>query len=119
MDFDKTLISTLEERAGTIRYDVIKMLTMAKLGHPGGSLSRADIVAVLYFHVMRHDPLFPARPERDRFLIAKGHCAATWYATLARAGYFPTQWLDSLRKIDSPLQGHPDMLKTPGKAVPK
>ncbi|MBI5118426.1 transketolase [Candidatus Poribacteria bacterium] len=114
MDFDKSLISTLEERARTIRYDVIRMLTMARSGHPGGSLSCADIVAALYFHVMRHDPRVPTWPDRDRFLMSKGHCAPTWYAALARAGYFPAQWLDSLRKIDSPLQGHPDMLKTPG-----
>jgi len=64
--------------------------------------------------VMRHDPDAPYKPERDRFLMSKGHCAPTWYATLARAGYFPAEWLDNLRKIDSPLQGHPDMLKTPG-----
>jgi transketolase len=90
------------------------MLAEAGSGHPGGSLSCADIVAALYFYVMRHDPDAPDKPERDRFLMSKGHCAPTWYAALARAGYFPGEWLDNLRKIDSPLQGHPDMLKTPG-----
>jgi transketolase len=90
------------------------MLTAAKSGHPGGSLSCTDIVTALYFHVMRHDPLHPNWPDRDRFLMSKGHCAPTWYAALARAGYFPLQLLDTLRKLDSPLQGHPDMHKTPG-----
>jgi transketolase len=63
---------------------------------------------------MRHDPRRPDWPERDRFLMSKGHCAPTWYAVLAKAGYFPVEWLDGLRKLNSPLQGHPDMLKTPG-----
>ncbi len=114
MPFDETLISALEERARTVRCDAIRMLTAARSGHPGGSLSCADIVVALYFHVMRHDPRRPNWPDRDRFLMSKGHCAPTWYASLARAGYFPLQWLDTLRKLDSPLQGHPDMLKTPG-----
>jgi transketolase len=90
------------------------MLTQAGSGHPGGSLSCADIVAALYFHVMRHDPSNPDWHDRDRFLMSKGHCAPTWYSALAQAGYFPVEWLDTLRKIDSPLQGHPDMRKTPG-----
>ncbi len=114
MPTDKEIITSLEEHAGAIRRDVIKMLAGAGSGHPGGSLSCADIVAALYFHVMRHDPARPDWPDRDRFLMSKGHCAPSWYAALARAGYFPPEWLDSLRKIDGPLQGHPDMLRTPG-----
>ena len=107
-------IAEIEARAQTIRFDVIEMLTQAGSGHPGGSLSCADIVAALYFRIMRHDPARPDWPDRDRFLMSKGHCAPTWYAALARAGYFPVDWLGGLRKLDSPLQGHPDMRKTPG-----
>lgn len=114
MPLDTELIESLEEHAKAIRRDVIKMLAGAGSGHPGGSLSCADIVAALYFHVMRHNPATPDWPDRDRFLMSKGHCAPSWYAALARAGYFPAAWLDRLRKLDSPLQGHPDMLKTPG-----
>lgn len=114
MPFDKDTIARLEEHAKTIRRDIITMLAQAGSGHPGGSLSCADIVAALYFHVMRHDSSKPDWPDRDRFLMSKGHCAPTWYSALARSGYFPLDWLDSLRKIDGPLQGHPDMLKTPG-----
>ncbi len=114
MSFDDKKIASLEEHAKQIRRGVIKMLAEAGSGHPGGSLSCADIVSALYFHVMRHNPTRHDWPDRDRFLMSKGHCAPTWYAALARAGYFPAEWLDTLRKIDSPLQGHPDMLKTPG-----
>ena len=114
MPHDKETIADLKARANTIRRDIITMLAKAGSGHPGGSLSCADIVAALYFHVMRHDPSKPDWPDRDRFLMSKGHCAPTWYSALARSGYFPVEWLNGLRKIDSPLQGHPDMLKTPG-----
>jgi transketolase len=114
MPFDSDTISTLEAHAKTIRRDIITMLAQAGSGHPGGSLSCADVVVALYFHIMRHDPKKLDWPDRDRFLMSKGHCAPTWYSALARSGYFPLEWLDSLRKIDGPLQGHPDMLKTPG-----
>lgn len=114
MSVDNDQIAKLKAHAKTIRRDVITMLAGAGSGHPGGSLSCADIVAALYFHVMRHDPSRPDWPDRDRFLMSKGHCAPSWYSALARTGYFPVEWLKSLRKIDSPLQGHPDMLKTPG-----
>lgn len=114
MSLDKEVIAELRTHANTIRYDVINMLTKAGSGHPGGSLSCADIVAALYFHVMRHDPERPDWPDRDRFLMSKGHCAPAWYAVLARSGYFPVAWLDTLRQLNSALQGHPDMLKTPG-----
>jgi len=114
MPYDDETIVKLEGHAKTIRRDIINMLTEAGSGHPGGSLSCADIVAALYFHVMRHDPSKPDWPDRDRFLMSKGHCAPTWYSALARSGYFPVEWLSTLRKIDSSLQGHPDMIKTPG-----
>ena len=114
MPYDNETIAKLEGHAKTIRRDVVNMLAEAGSGHPGGSLSCADIVAALYFHVMRHDSSKPDWPDRDRFLMSKGHCAPTWYSALAQAGYFPVEWLETLRKIDSPLQGHPDMRKTPG-----
>ncbi len=114
MPVEQVVIDRLAEHARVIRCDIVRMLARAGSGHPGGSLSCADIVVALYFHVMRHDPARPDWPDRDRFLMSKGHCAPTWYAVLARKGYFPLSWLDNLRKLDSPLQGHPDMLKTPG-----
>jgi transketolase len=114
MPADQTKVTALESHAKSIRCDILKMLTKAESGHPGGSLSCADIVVALYFHELRHDPKKPDWPERDRFLMSKGHCAPAWYAVLARAGYFPAEWLENLRKLRCPLQGHPDMLKTPG-----
>lgn len=90
------------------------MTAAAGSGHPGGSLSSADIVTALYFHVMNHRPDEPRWPDRDRFVLSKGHCAPILYAALARCGYFPVGDLEHLRKIDSHLQGHPDMNKTPG-----
>lgn len=90
------------------------MTAAAGSGHPGGSLSSADIVTALYFHVMNHRPAEPRWPDRDRFVLSKGHCAPILYAALARCGYFPVGDLEHLRKIDSHLQGHPDMNKTPG-----
>ena len=114
MPFDADTIARLKAHAKAMRRDIIAMLAEAGSGHPGGSLSCADVVAALYFRIMRHDPSNPDWPDRDRFLMSKGHCAPAWYSALARAGYFPIEWLETLRKIDSPLQGHPDMLKTPG-----
>lgn len=90
------------------------MVAEAGSGHPGGSLSSADIVAALYFGVMNHKPEEPEWPGRDRFILSKGHCAPVMYAALAHSGYFPTDDLVNLRKIDCHLQGHPDMNKTPG-----
>ncbi|NIM05219.1 MAG: transketolase [Armatimonadetes bacterium] len=107
-------VSLLQERARQIRRDIIMMLAEAGSGHPGGSLSAADIVACLYFHIMRHDPARPDWPERDRFVLSKGHACPVLYAALAEAGYFPKEQLMSLRKLGSPLQGHPDMCKVPG-----
>jgi transketolase len=98
----------LAEIARQIRIDVIRMLAEAGSGHPGGSLSVADVVAVLMFEVMRHDPKNPGWEERDRFVMSKGHCIPAWYSALAQAGYFPREEIMTLRKLDSRLQGHPD-----------
>ena len=86
----------------------------AKSGHPGGSLSAADILTYLYFAEMNVDPQNPAKPDRDRFVLSKGHIAPALYATLAHKGFFPVEELKTLRKIGSRLQGHPDMKKIPG-----
>jgi len=103
--------------ASSMRKDIVEMIAMAGSGHPGGSLSAADIVATLYFGVMRHDPAFPDWPERDRFVLSKGHAGPVLYAALAEAGYFGREHLPTLRKLGSILQGHPDSNKTPGVEV--
>jgi len=90
------------------------MLAVAKSGHLDSSLSAADIVTALYYRVLRHDPKNPKWPERDRFVLSKGHAAPIQYAALAEHGYFPPQDLMGLRQIGSHLQGHPDMNRTPG-----
>jgi transketolase len=90
------------------------MTAAAKSGHPGGSLSAADILTALYFGVLRIDPQRPKWPDRDRFVLSKGHAAPALYATLAERGYFPVEELKTLRRIHSHLQGHPDMRKTAG-----
>jgi transketolase len=100
--------------AGTIRQDIIKMVSLANSGHPGGSLSAADILTALYFRVMRIDPDNPDWPDRDRFILSKGHACPVWYAALAERGYFDKSHLGTLRKLNSILQGHADMQKTPG-----
>ncbi len=107
-------IQELKETANLLRQDVIRMVAAAGSGHPGGSLSSADIVTALFFHTMKHRPEEPKWPERDRFILSKGHCAPVLYAALARSGYFPVCDLLNLRKIDCHLQGHPDMHKTRG-----
>lgn len=104
----------LEEKARLLREDVVNMIGVGKAGHLGGSCSLADIVAALYFKKMKHDPKDPKMPERDRFLLSKGHAALIQYAALAECGYFDKEWLLRLKKLGSPLQGHPDMRKTPG-----
>lgn len=103
----------LQEKAKGIRRTIIEMLCKAGSGHPGGSLSAADIVTALYFKVMRHDPKNPQWPDRDRFHMSKGHCCPLWYAVLAECGYFPKEHLTTLRAFGSLLQGHPDR-RTPG-----
>lgn len=107
-------VSELEEKARQLRRHIITMIATAGSGHPGGSLSAADIVACLYFKVMRHDPQNPHWPDRDRFILSKGHAAPVLYAALAECGYFPVEELKTLRKLGSRLQGHTDMTLTPG-----
>lgn len=104
----------LEAIAHDIRVDVIESLHCAGSGHPGGSLSIAEIMSVLYFHEMNLDPANPNWEERDRFVLSKGHAAPAYYAALAERGYFSKELLKTLRQIDSPLQGHPDRKKAVG-----
>ena len=104
----------VNRRANAIRRHILTMITEAKSGHPGGSLSAADILAVLYFAEMKVDANRPDDPERDRFVLSKGHAAPVLYAALAEKGFFPSSELRGLRKINSMLQGHPDMKGTPG-----
>ncbi len=107
-------VRELVRMAAVIRCDIIEMITTAQAGHPGGSLSAADIVTALYFRVMRIDPENPGWADRDRFILSKGHACPVWYAALAERGYFDKAHLGTLRRLDSILQGHPDMRKTPG-----
>jgi transketolase len=107
-------IKELENKAKIIRRHIIEMISRCGSGHPGGSLSSADILTVLYFHKMKHDPKNPKWDERDRFVLSKGHAAPVLYATLAEAGYFPKSYLKTLRQIGSSLQGHVDMISLPG-----
>ncbi len=107
-------IQELEKKANALRLDVIEATTAAGSGHPGGSLSSADLLAALYFKVMRHDPEDPEREDRDRFILSKGHAAPILYSALAESGYFPKEELATLRKMGSRLQGHPVKGKVPG-----
>jgi transketolase len=107
-------IDELKRMAGLIRCDIIEMICTAGAGHPGGSLSATDIVTALYFRLMRIDPQNPGWPDRDRFILSKGHACPVWYAALAERGYFDKKHLATLRRLGSILQGHPDMHKTPG-----
>ena len=104
----------LKKQAKEIRKDIVTMIGQAKSGHPGGSLSAAEILTYLYFEEMNIDPKNPKWEDRDRFVLSKGHAAPVLYAALARRGYFPVEELSTLRKIGSHLQGHPDMNKVPG-----
>jgi transketolase len=104
----------LIEIARQIRIKIIRMISRAASGHPGGSLSAADIVTYLYFREMNIDPLQPDLPDRDRFVLSKGHAAPVLYAALAQRGFFPAALLDTLRQAGSSLQGHPHRLYTPG-----
>jgi len=101
----------LRDIARDVRIDIIRMLAEAQSGHPGGSLSATDILTVLYFHVLRHDPERPHWPDRDRFILSKGHGVPALYAVLAKAGYIPHEELLTLRQTGSRLQGHPDRMK--------
>ncbi len=111
-------LKQLALKANDIRTDIVKMISEAGSGHPGGSLSAADIMTVLYFaDVLRYDPNDPHDPERDRFILAKGHAAPALYATLAHAGFIAREQLSTLRKLGSKLQGHPDSNLCPGVEV--
>lgn len=114
MSSEPMSVEELEKMAVIIRCDIIDMICTAAAGHPGGSLSAADIVTALYFRVMRIDPENPDWPDRDRFILSKGHACPVWYAALAERGYFDKAHLKTLRQMGSILQGHPDMNKTPG-----
>lgn len=107
-------VAALTVRARRIRRHILTMIHAAASGHPGGSLSAADILTALYFLVMRIDPTHPHWQQRDRFILSKGHACPVYYACLAERGYFAVEELLTLREIHSRLQGHPDMTKTPG-----
>ena len=107
-------IDGLKQKAIDIRKDIIEQVHGAKSGHPGGSLSIADIMAVLYFDELRIDEKNPRWEDRDRVILSKGHCCAALYAALAERGFFEKEKLKSFRKLDGILQGHPDLNKIPG-----
>lgn len=116
-DYTEDMESSLEElklAANESRKWIVKMIHEAGSGHPGGSLSSIDALITLYMKVLRHDPSNPYWPDRDRFVLSKGHCAPALYTALAMCGYFEKTELLSLRKMGSRLQGHPSMNKTPG-----
>lgn len=114
MPYSEEKREKFEKLTRDIRLTVLKMIYGAGSGHPGGSLSAVEIIATLYFDKMKVDPMNPHWEDRDRFIASKGHCAPTLYAVLAEKGFFPKSELSTLRCLDSILQGHPDMLKTPG-----
>ncbi len=111
---DQARRTELTEIARRVRVGIIEEVFSAKSGHPGGSLSIADILTYLYFEEMHIDPKKPDDPERDRFVLSKGHCAPGLYSVLAQRGYLPVEDLKGFRHTDSYLQGHPDMKHTPG-----
>ena len=111
---EQAKLNRLKKIAPEIRLDVIEEVHSAKSGHPGGSLSIADIMTYLYFEELNIDPKNPEMADRDRFVLSKGHTAPVLYAALAERGFFPKEELKKLRQVDSFLQGHPDMKITPG-----
>ena len=111
---DQKLVRQLEIAATKVRIGIIEGVHAAKAGHPGGSLSAADLLTYLYLHRMNVDPNDPKMDSRDRMVLSKGHAAPALYAALAIRGFFPMEEMKTLRKIDSRLQGHPDCLKIPG-----
>jgi len=117
MPVQKRDIEYLKNQARLLRIEILKMLTEAGSGHTGGSLSAADLVAALYFYKLRYKPENPTWPERDRFVLSKGHAAPLLYAVLAMSGYFDKSLLRTLRKMGSPLQGHPCSKMLPGVEV--
>src|SRR5215213_6891904 len=101
-------VAELQEIAKGVRRKIVEMIGEAKSGHPGGSLSAVEILTTLYFDVMRHDPARPDWPDRDRFILSKGHAAPVLYCMLEETGYTPSGKLNTLRKLGSIYQGHPD-----------
>jgi len=115
LDISKPLsIPELKRMAVQVRKDILYMIYEAQAGHPGGSLSAADIVTALYFRLMRLDPANPQWEDRDRFILSKGHACPVWYSALVNRGFYDRVHLATLRKLNSILQGHADMNKTPG-----
>ncbi|MFA5367255.1 MAG: transketolase [Dehalococcoidia bacterium] len=112
--FQPCPVEDLQVKAKTLRRHIIKMIAASQSGHPGGSLSAVEIISALYFNVLRHDPKNPEWPDRDRFVLSKGHAAPALYAALAECGYFPVDELATLRKMDSRMQGHCEVGTTPG-----
>lgn len=112
--YNSQLLEDLRKKAQTLRRDVIESVGVGTAGHVGGSCSSADIVAALYFYKMKYDPKNPKMPDRDRFLLSKGHVAILQYAALAEAGFFPVEDLKHTKDVGFHLQGHPDVIKTPG-----
>ena len=104
----------LAERARRIRINALKAIHAAKSGHPGGSLSAADIIATLYFEVLNIDPQEPDKADRDKFIISKGHAVPALYAALGERGFYDVDDMMTLRQVDSRFQGHPNMHKVPG-----
>jgi len=110
----KLSTAELTRKANLIRQDIIRMLLKAGSGHSAGPMGMADIFTALYFNIMNHDPKKPDWVERDRLILSNGHICPARYAAMAHAGYFPREWLWKLRKLDSPLQGHPERARLPG-----
>ena len=111
---EQARIAELQKKAIQIRLDILEEVFSASSGHPGGSMSIAEILAYLYFQELRIDPKNPKWEDRDRVVLSKGHCAPGLYAALAERGFFPTEDLKTFRRVDSYLQGHPDMKGVPG-----
>ncbi len=111
---DTATVKKLERMALQLRFDLLDILGVGKVGHLGGSSSMAEIAACLYFHAMRYDPKNPQDPDRDRFLLSKGHCVLIQYAALVELGVIPRAELKKVKTLEGCLQGHPDMDRTPG-----
>ena len=112
--YTETLLKKIEEHARRIRVDSLRMIYQRQAGHPGGSMSAAEILAALFFYKLRIDPQRPDWEDRDRFIISKGHASAPLYSALAQRGFFPAEDLERWGELDCHLQGHPDRIKTPG-----
>ncbi|MFC1764131.1 transketolase, partial [Planctomycetota bacterium] len=110
----KMSVEELKKQAMEVRSRILEMIYHAQAGHPGGSLSAADMVTALYFRMMNVDPKHPQWEDRDRFILSKGHACPVWYAALAEKGYFDKAHLKTLRRLNSILQGHACMHKCPG-----